>query len=140
MKNLSNCTLAEFLKQINHIRHKAADLYRAIGISEIRKIMPELKGDETPEEKERLRQKQGIQNLSVILDRCLEDNAELTIEVIGLMCFKTKEEAEQMEVSELFSAVFDMLGSKRCIDFFTKTVKPVLIDTVKLLYPSIQEN
>lgn len=140
MKNLSNCTLAEFLRQINRIRHKAAELYQAIGISEIRKIMPELNGNESPEEKERLRQKQGMRNLSVILDKCLEENTELTIEVIGLMCFKTKEEAETMEVSELFTAAFDMLSSKRCIDFFTKTVKPVLIDTVRLLYPSIQEN
>ena len=140
MKNLANCTLAEFLKQINRIRHKAAELYQAVGISEIRKVLPEFKGDETPEEKERLRQKQGIHNLSVILDKCLEDNVELTIEVIGLMCFKTKEEAAKMEVNELFGAVFDMLNSQRCVDFFTRTVKPVLTDTVKHLYPLIQES
>lgn len=139
MKNLSNCTTIEFLRQINLIRHKVSELYNVIDVAGIRKLMPEFKGDETPEEKEKMRQRRGMDNLSIILDKCLDENLELTVEVIGLMCFKTKEEAAQMEVEELFDAVYDILSSKRCADFFTKWVKPVLTDTVKLLYPSTQE-
>jgi hypothetical protein len=139
MKNLSNCTTMEFLRQINLIRHKVSELYNVIDVAGIRKLMPEFKGDETPEEKEKMRQRRGMDNLSIILDKCLDENLELTVEVIGLMCFKTKEEAAQMEVEELFDAVYDILSSKRCADFFTKWVKPVLTDTVKLLYPSNQE-
>ena len=140
MKNLSNCTTMEFLRQINLIRHKVSELYKVIDVAGIRKLMPEFKGDETPEEKEKMRQHRGMDNLSIILDKCLDENFELTVEVIGLMCFKTKEEAAQMEVEELFDAVYDILSSKRCADFFTKWVKPVLTDTVKLLYPSTQED
>ena len=140
MKNLSNCTTIEFLRQINLIRHKVSELYNVIDVAGIRKLMPEFKGDETPEEKEKMRQRRGMDNLSIILDKCLDENLELTVEVIGLMCFKTKEEAAQMEVEELFDAVYDILSSKRCADFFTKWVKPVLTDTVKLLYPSTQED
>ena len=140
MKNLSNCTTMEFLRQINLIRHKVSELYNVIDVAGIRKLMPEFKGDETPEEKEKMRQRRGMDNLSIILDKCLDENLELTVEVIGLMCFKTKEEAAQMEAEELFDAVYDILSSKRCADFFTKWVKPVLTDTVKLLYPSTQED
>ena len=139
MKNLSNCTTMEFLRQINLIRHKVSELYNVIDVAGIRKLRPEFKGNETPEEKEKMRQRRGMDNLSIILDKCLDENLELTVEVIGLMCFKTKEEAAQMEVEELFDAVYDILSSKRCADFFTKWVKPVLTDTVKLLYPSNQE-
>lgn len=139
MKNLSNCTTMEFLRQINLIRHKVSELYNVIDVAGIRKLRPEFKGDETPEEREKMRQRRGMDNLSIILDKCLDENLELTVEVIGLMCFKTKEEAAQMELEELFDAVYDILSSKRCADFFTKWVKPVLTDTVKLLYPSNQE-
>lgn len=140
MKNLSNCTTIEFLRQINLIRHKVSEFYKAIDVAGIRKLMPEYKGDETPEEKEKMRQRKGMENFSLILDKCLDENLELTVEVIGLMCFKTKEEAARMEISELLDTVYDILGSKRCTDFFTKWVKPVLTDTVKLLYPSTQED
>lgn len=44
----------------------------------------------------------------------------MTVKVIGLMCFKSEEEAAEMEVSEFYDVVFDLLNSKRVIDFFTK--------------------
>lgn len=140
MKNLANCTTIEFLRQINLIKHKVAELYKAIDVSGIRKLLPEFSGEETPAEKEKIRQRKGMENLSLILDKCLDENVELTVEVIGLMCFKTKEEAAQMDVSELFDNVFEIFGSKRCVDFFTKWVRPVLNDTAKLFYTSISED
>ena len=48
---------------------------------------------------------------------------EETVKIIGLACFKTQEEAEQMPVNELFDVVFELIGNERVIDFFTKFMK-----------------
>ena len=132
MKTLANCTLKEFLQQTNKIRHKAADFYNVIGIADIRKTMPTLTGKETPEEAEKKRIEQGKKNISAIIDKCIDENIDATIEIIGLMCFKTPEEAEKMDATEFIDVVFEIIGSERVMNFFTKMVKSGLIDTAKL--------
>ena len=132
MKTLANCTLKEFLQQTNKIRHKAADFYNIIGITDIRKTMPTLTGKETPEEAEKKRIEQGKKNISAIIDKCIDANIDATIEIIGLMCFKTPEEAENMNATEFIDVVFEIIGSERVMNFFTKMVKSGLIDTAKL--------
>lgn len=119
-KTLANCTLKEFLQQANRIRKEVETLFKAAKIKDIRKHLPVFKGDETPEEKAEMVKEQGKKNLSDILDACIEENIDLTVKVIGLMCFKSEEEAAEMEVSEFYDVVFDLLNSKRVIDFFTK--------------------
>lgn len=131
-KTLANCSLKDFLRQTNKIRHAAADFYKIIGIADIRKILPTYKGDETPEEKEKLRTEQGKKNISLVLDKCLDENIDKTIEIIGLMCFKSAEEAAEMDAGEFLDVCFDVLGSERVITFFTKLVSSGLIDTAKL--------
>lgn len=132
MKTLANCNLKEFLMQTNKIRHKAADFYDIIGIADIRKTMPIMTGKETPAEAEKKRIEQGKKNLSAIIDKCLDANVDATIEIIGLMCFKTLEEAEKMDATEFIDVVFEIIGSERVLNFFTKMVKSGLIDTAKL--------
>jgi hypothetical protein len=132
MKTLANCTLKEFLMQTNKIRHKAADFYNIIGKTDIRKTMPTLTGKETPEEAEKKRIEQGKKNISAIIDKCIDANIDATIEIIGLMCFKTPEEAENMDATEFIDVVFEIIGSERVMNFFTKMVKSGLIDTAKL--------
>jgi hypothetical protein len=132
MKTLANCTLKEFLQQTNKIRHKAAEFYNVIGIADIRKTMPTLTGKETPEEAEKKRIEQGKKNISAIIDKCIDANIDATIEIIGLMCFKTPEEAENIDAMEFIDVVFDVIGSERVMNFFTKMVKSGLIDTAKL--------
>jgi hypothetical protein len=132
MKTLANCTLKEFLQQTNKIRHKAAEFYNVIGIADIRKTMPTLTGKETPEEAEKKRIEQGKKNISAIIDKCIDANIDATIEIIGLMCFKTPEEAENMDATEFIDVVFEIIGSERVMNFFTKMVKSGLIDTAKL--------
>lgn len=131
-KNLANCTLKEFLQQVNKIKHKAAEFYNVIGIADIRKTMPTLTGKETPEEAEKKRIEQGKKNMSAIIDKCIDANIDATIELMGLFCFKTVEEAENMEVSEFMDNLTEIISSSRCIDFFTKMVNLGLIDTGKL--------
>lgn len=129
-KTLANCTLKEFLKQANKIRHEVEDLFTVAKIKEIRKNIPTFTGKETEEEKAEIIRQQGRKNISDILDNCLEKNVDKTVKVIGLMCFKTEKEAENMEVSEFYDVVFELLGSKRVMDFFTKLVNSGLIDTL----------
>lgn len=129
-KTLANCTLKEFLKQANKIRHEVEGLFIAADIKNIRQKIPKFTGEETEKEKAEIIRNQGKKNLSEILDNCLEKNVDKTVKVIGLMCFKTEKEAENMEVSEFYDVVFELLGSKRVMDFFTKLVNSGLIDTL----------
>lgn len=124
-KTLANCTLKEFLQQANRIRKEVEALFKAAKIKDIRKHLPAFKGDETPEEKAEMVEEQGKKNLSDIIDACIEENIDLTVKVIGLMCFKGEEEAAEMEVSEFYDVVFDLLNSKRVMDFFMKWVNSV---------------
>lgn len=129
IKTLANCSLKEFLKQANRIRKEVADFFELTKIGEIRKRHPEYTGKETEEEKVALIRKQGKKNLSDIIDFCLEENADATIRVIGLMCFKTPEEAEQMEVSEFLDAAFDLFSNERVMSFFSKLAHLELTST-----------
>lgn len=128
MKTLANCTLKEFLQQINKIKKKAATFYNVVGIGDIRRTLPVFKGDETPEQRKEMIRKQGMKNISAIIDKCIDENIDATVELIGLMCFKTADEAAEMEVSEFVDVVFETVGSQRCIDFFTKLVNSGLIN------------
>lgn len=132
MKTLANCTLKEFLMQSNKIRHAASSFLKTINLAEIRKTIPEFKGNETDEEKTALIKAQSKENISKIFDRCLEENVDETIRIIGLLCFKTPEEAENMEATEFLDVVWDVLCSERVINFFMKLMNSGLIDMVKL--------
>ena len=128
MKTLANCNLKEFLMQTNKIRHKAADFYDIIGIADIRKTMPIMTGKETPEEAEKKRIEQGKKNISAIIDKCIDENIDATIEIIGLMCFKTPEEAEKMGIDmiPLCVTIGDMEGRDLAVDmddFYGKIAK-----------------
>ena len=130
MKTLANCSLKEFLKQANTIRKEVADFFELTKIGEIRKRRPEYTGNETEQEKTALIQKQARKNLSDILDLCLDENADATIRVIGLMCFKTPEEAEKIEVTEFLDVAFDLFTNERVISFFSKLARMDMSGTV----------
>ncbi|MBR0340743.1 MAG: hypothetical protein IJH64_00560 [Oscillospiraceae bacterium] len=131
IKTLANCTLAEFIRQTNKIRHAVADYYADCDLGGIMKRKPELTGSESEEELAEKIRKQSKQNLSDLLDACLDTNAERTVEIVGLMCFKTAEESAKMDVNEFFDVVFDLIGSERVVSFFTKMVSSGLLDMVK---------
>lgn len=122
-KNIANCTTIEFLKQANKIRHEVEKFLDVTGIMEIRKTAPTYEPDDTAEIKEEKLKKQAKENLSKILDECLENHTKETVKIIGLACFKTQEEVEQMAVNELFDVVFELIGNERVIDFFTKFMR-----------------
>lgn len=130
-KTLANCTLAEFLRQANTIRHAVSDFWDECKIGEIVNGVPDFPDGATDEEKENIIKAFSKKKISDILDACLDTNAEKTVEIIGLMCFKSAEEAAQMDASEFFDVAFELLGSERVVSFFTKMASSGLIDTVK---------
>lgn len=130
-KTLANCTLAEFLRQTNKIRHAVSDFYEEVGIGDIMKRIPAIPEGATEDEKSAIIKKQSKQNISDILDACLDTNAEKTVEIVGLMCFKTAEEAATMDTGEFLDVAFDLIGSERVVSFFTKLGSSGLLDMVK---------
>lgn len=118
MKTLANCTPVEFLRQTNRIRHAAAGLLKKAEISEIRKRMPALSGNETPEQKKEAMKKQGEKNFSDILDTLMETNAEDTAAVMAMMCFQNPKDMENATGMEYLSAALELIQSKPVMDFF----------------------
>lgn len=119
IKTLANCTLAEFLRQANKIRKTAADFYKSSGIAEIRKHLPDVTG-KTKEEAEAMLKEQNAKNISDILDVCLDTNAEKTIEIIGLFCFKEGNEVNDLTPTDFLGVVIDLISSERVMSFFIK--------------------
>ena len=64
-----------------------------------------------------LKKTQTLQS-KCILDSCLEKNADATIKMVGLMCFKTFEEAEQMKGEDFIAVAAELFGNKKIMDFF----------------------
>lgn len=122
MKTMANCTPVEFLRQANKIRHSAAKLLGAAGIAEIRKRMPNFTGDETPEERKTALNKQGVKNLSDILDALLDVNAEGTAALLGMMCFQEPEDMANATGMEYLGAALELIESKPVLDFLLMLV------------------
>lgn len=118
-KTLANCSLREFLAQTNKIRKDAAEFLELTEITKIRKHVPVFTGEETEEEKKKMFKEQGRKNFNDILDSCLEKNADATIKMVGLMCFKTFEEAEQMKGEDFIAVAAELFGNKKIMDFFS---------------------
>ena len=124
-KTLANCTTAEFLRQTNKIRHAVAEYLDYTKILEVRKNKPALTDDMTEDEKKAAMNAQAKKNISDMLDIALEDNAEATTRVLGLVCFI--DDAKECENLDPF-AVLDVILSERVLGFFTRLMQSGLID------------
>ena len=105
MKTLANCSLAEFLRQTNKIRKEVAVFLEQTKILDIRKVLPDLKECKTEEEKREKIQKQSKENISNMLDAMLEENADATVRLLGLLCFKEGEELEELNPVDVIGKV-----------------------------------
>ena len=133
-KNLATCAPVEFLRQSNKIRHEVSGWLKATGVLELRKRKAEGKksitADMTAEEKKavneynrELDEAQAKQNISDMLDVCLEQYPEQTLEVIALACFLEKSQAKEVSVTELLDNFGQMLGDAGVMRFFTSLLK-----------------
>ncbi len=123
MKTLANCNPVEFLRQTNKIRHAVSGWLNDTGILEIRKRQPALTGKETLEELEQKKREQAKKNINDMLDSMLENHAEQTAEVLGLMCFVDPEEIEDAKGVDFLLPAMELLSSKPVIDFLLSYMK-----------------
>ena len=133
MKNLANCTPVEFLRQTNKIRHSVEGWLKETGILEVRKNKPTLieitdtmseeeKQKAETENKKRL-EAQAKKNISDMLDRALDTNAERTIEVLAMMCFIYPKDANEVKPTVYLKNVAEILEDKEVMDFFTSLMR-----------------
>lgn len=124
-KTLANCSMAEFLRQSNKIRHAVAEYLDYTKLLSFRKNKPKFDDNMTEEEKKAAIREQGKKNISDMLDAALDENAEATTRILALLCFiDDAEEAEKLNPAD----VFDVLMSERVLNFFTRLTQSGLID------------
>ena len=124
-KTLANCSMAEFLRQSNKIRHAIAEYLDYTKLLDFRKNKPVLTDDMSEEEKKAAFREQGKKNISDMLDAALDQNAEATTRILALLCFiDDAEEAEKLNPAD----VFDVIMSERVLNFFTRLMQSGLID------------
>ena len=133
MKNLTNCTPIEFLKQTNRIRHSVEKWLKVTDIMNIKNSLPtfvEINDDMSEEERKEkadinkeLVREQNKKKLSLILDRCLDEHAEETLELMALMCFVEPEHINEHSAMEYLKEVTEMISNKDVLDFFSSLIR-----------------
>ena len=129
MKTLANCTPAEFLKQTNRMRKRVGSLLKDSKVGEIRKRKPALTGEETEEQKKALYRKQAEDNISAMLDLLLENYAERTAEVLGMMCFIEPEDINNHRALDFLSPAVEVLNDQSVVDFLSSLMKSEILNT-----------
>lgn len=130
MKNLANCKPSEFLSQTNKIRKSVEKWLKLTDIINIRKRMPvgmpeittDLSSDELEAVNKKRRQmmmEKAKENLSAILDACLDDYPAETLEILALCCFVEPEDVDNYEMKDFLNAALDMIEDETVIRFFT---------------------
>lgn len=133
MKNLTNCTPVEFLKQTNRIRHSVEKWLKVTDIMNIKNSLPnfvEINDDMSEEERKEkadinkeLVREQNRKNISDILDKCLDEHAEETLEMMALMCFVEPEHINEHSAMEYLKEVTEMISNKDVLDFFSSLIR-----------------
>ena len=128
LKTLATCTPIEFMKQTVKIKHKVSEWLTITDIKSIvKKVAPQemIPEDATDVEKMAIvsanmakRREQLMKNLSEAFDVVMEEHPEETLELLALCCFIEPERANDVKVSEYFSAFNELITDKATIDFF----------------------
>lgn len=128
MKNLANCKPSEFLAQSFKIKKSVQEWLDVTEILKIRQDMPTLKdltglsGEErmkAVEENKKAIAKRRNENLSKMLDRMLDTNAEKTLEVLALCCFVEPENVDEYPMTEYIACINELLSDDNVMGFFT---------------------
>ena len=122
MKNLANCKPSEFLRQTNKIRHYVQKWMDITDIPNIRKRLPQIPDDATPEERKKLIREQSMKNLSAMFDSAMEEHPEETMGVLALACFIPAEEAEDHPMDDYLMSLSELMESEGAIRFFISLV------------------
>lgn len=123
MKNLTNCTPREFMRQTAKIRHAVEKWLTLTDIMNIRKRLPEIPYTATEAEKNELMREQTRKNLRAMADAILDEHPDETADLLALCCFIEPEDMDEHPMTEYLAAVAEMLGDENVISFFTSVVR-----------------
>lgn len=123
MKNLANCKPSEFLKQTNRVRKSVETWLTDNEIMEIRKRIPNLPDDISPEARKEAFAAQARENIGTMLDNILEVHPEETLALLALCCFIEPEDVDNYPMSDYLNAFSEMIGNDAVVNFFTSLVK-----------------
>lgn len=129
MKNLANCTPSEFIRQTVRLKKAAQDWLDSVQIIDIIRRKPTYiiakAGISAKERAEIIKQnaelekKQGLKNLSDIMDAALEQNPEKTLKLLALTCFVEPSEVDNHPVTWYMQSIMELIQNEDVLSFFT---------------------
>lgn len=128
MKNLTNCTPGEFIKQSVRVKKIASKWLKDIDLVNIRSRQPEyitIPITATAEERKeillknaQLQKEQAIKNLSELFDMAFEKYPDETLSVLALLCFVEPENVNDHSIVEYLDSVMDVFETPAILRFF----------------------
>lgn len=139
-KTLLTCSPREFLVQTNRMK-KAVERWATL--TDIKSLINRkaegieaLTGDADKDADIKARNsdkatKQGLLNLSAIMDAALEEHTDETLEIIALMFFMTPAELDEIQSRDMMRELNVMLNDEVITDFFTSLSSAVRTATAR---------
>lgn len=126
MKTLNQMDETEFLRRCWLIADAVSDLLEKSKVAELRKVMPVLTGEETPEELEQKKSAQAKKNVKAMCKSLLFDNAESTAKLLPLLYEPDMGEdgkPETMTPFKTLRVITATVEDKDVLDFLSSLVK-----------------
>lgn len=123
MKNLANCKPSEFLKQTNRIRKSVENWLKVTDIMGIRNQQPIITEEMTDDEKKKAYAEQARKNITQMLDSCLDEHPDETLEVLALMCFVEPKDVDKHPMSDYLQSFTDLINDKAVISFLSSLIE-----------------
>ena len=114
-KTLANCPLSEFLPAAYRLRDAFHTYYHLLEMDALRELYAH-RMNEAADDAEKTSLSRDYMN--EILRRMMVNFASETVEMIALIGFMTKEEADALTPDEALGLLIEMLRSERVMDFF----------------------
>lgn len=115
MKTLANCPLSEFLPAAYRLRDAFHKYYQLIGMDALREHYAQRMKDAADDAEKNALSRAYLDD---ILRRMMQEHTTETVELIALIGFMTKEEADALMPEEALGLILEMLRSERVMDFF----------------------
>lgn len=115
MKTLANCPLSEFLPAAYKLREAFHKYYHLLNMDGLReKYMQQMQGIETEEQKAAV----SKNYMDEMFRLMMLDHAAETVELIAMLGFMSREEAEKLMPDEALGILVECIRSERVMDFF----------------------
>lgn len=132
MKTLNQMNETEFLRRCWLIADAVSDLLEKSKVAELRKVMPVLTGEETPEELEQKKKEQAKKNVKAMCKALLYDNAESTAKLLPLLYEPDVDENGVPEIMTPFKTlrvITATVEDKDVLDFLFSLMQLAQTDT-----------